>query len=726
MASGPETSSPSCPLLRPLSVALAAILTAAFLAGTLTALLDLHFAAGRSRDLLLAVFLDQGAALLLGALLFPLLRGWEHAASLGGLFCNLRGRAEARLGRITWFFLFLTGAMAILPFPLFFMLHRISGAIDDETTRGLFVAAGSAGACAASLGLAWAFAASAAPFLRQRFPRGPHPVTFYCLAFPLPWLALPMLLLLARPQDFAALGPALLFALTLLLLPPLFRTLGLLPARPLKALAAVLLLAFLGTGTLGALGLAHSPRVTESSLLASRAYKVLKGALDWDRDGFIAPFEGLDCDGNDPKVNAFAYDKPGNRRDENCDGRDSRKAAGLAWKPRSPYHPDDARPWNVLFIMADTLRADHLGFQGYGKPTSPNLDALAAESLVFSRHYTSSPTTAFALATMFTGLYPTQVRWEPTAAKKDFAIHPGQPMLQDFLSKAGYNTAAIVDAWIYAHMLGLEARFDDYRTLYPPSQWKLKARNSTPISVSKALDYLEDADEAIPFFLFLHLEEPHEPYVSHGAPANGFGRGALGRYDSDIRWMDHHLNRLFEHLRARGLLENTVIVFTSDHGEEFGEHGMTHHAHQLYEESVRVPLFIRIPGVPGKQIDAATSHVDLLPTLLDLTGTPDDGRILHGTSLLRVADQPSVVAGRPVFLTLANRKALPSRDLAGVLMDNLKLLRNLESGTSRFFNLTLDPKEKRGRATSKWDPQSKLSGALEEFLSTKDPSWGYH
>ncbi len=726
MAPRPEAHPPACPLLRPLSAALAAVFTAALLAGTLTALLDLHFADGRPRDLLFAVVLNQGLALCLGALLFPLLRAWDHAAALGGPFCRLRDRLETRLGRLSWFFLALTGAMAFAPFPLFFLLQMVSGAIEDEFTRGLFVAAGSAGACAAALALAWAFAANTAPFLAQRFPPGPHPMTFYTLAFPLPWLVLPLLLLLARPDAFAALGPPLLFTLTLLLLAPLLRICGLLPQGPLKGLAASLLLAFLAAATLAALGPGYSTRITEDSLLAGRAYHGLKAALDRDQDGFIEAFEGLDCDGSNRQINAFAFDTPGNGVDENCDGRDSRSSPLLNWKPRVPYREAEARPWNIIFIMADTLRADHLGFMGYSKPTSPNLDALAAESLVFRRHYTSSPTTAFALATMFTGWYPTQVRWEATDAPKDFAIHPSQPMLQDFLSKAGYNTAAIVDAWIYAHMLGLEARFDDYHALYPPSQWRTKARNSTPISVAKALDYLDGVDEATPFFLFLHLEEPHEPYVSHGPPADGFGRHTVGRYDSDIRWMDHHLDRLIAQLRTSGLLESTVIVFTSDHGEEFGEHGMTHHAHQLYEESVQVPLFIRIPGVPPQQLEAITSHVDLLPTLLDLTGTADDGGVLHGTSLLRVADQPSVVAGRPVFLVLANRKTMPPRDLAGVLTDNLKLLRNLGSGSSRFFNLTLDPKELRGRATSKWDPQSRLSTALEEFLSTKDPSWDYH
>lgn len=717
----------TCPGPEPALLSLSLLLGAALLAGAVLLPLQLLMSGeALSSGPATVLFLDLIPATLAALLLLPFRRLWVRAAAPGAELCRHRAGIERTLGRVTWFFVFFAGAMAVVPFPLFSVMYIFGPDVPDQVTGGLLLGAGAVFATAFSVALAYLLASGFAPVARRLSPAGPGFISVYALCFPLPWVLLPVLLAAVLPEALGGVSGLLLAGLLLVLLPLCFALLRHFPQRLVHLMAGLGVVVLLSLGVANASGRMFSGQAAAAVPLADRIYPALKALTDLDGDGYSRLFEGLDCDEADPRVNFFAFDKPGNGIDENCDGQDANRKGLLSWAPRTAYKPENARPYNVIFIMADTLRADHLGFMGYSRNTSPNLDGMAARALLFKRHYATSPSTAFSVASMLSGLYPPQIAWEKPKSAKDFVMAPANRLLTDYLSAAGWFCGAVTDAWINAHMVGLGEHFDSFKPLYPRKKWKTAAKNASPGAVTRAMQFIEARENRSPFFLFLHMEEPHEPYIAHGPPADGFGEAAIDRYDSDIRWMDHWLGIFFSYLEGRGLMDNTVIVFTSDHGEEFGEHRKYFHNHQLFQESIHVPMFVRIPGMPGKEVSTESSHVDILPTMLDVLGVPSDGKLINGVSLLRLADGNVRPGKRPVFSLVFNRSKSPDIRQVAAIRKNLKVIMNLNTGRSRYYNLLTDPAEQRAKDTFKAAGPLQLQNAMEEFLSTAHPSWSYY
>lgn len=326
-------------------------------------------------------------------------------------------------------------------------------------------------------------------------------------------------------------------------------------------------------------------------------------------------------------------------------GRDRRRWRALlaAAVLATACTPERATRPDIVLIVADTLRADHLGFHGYRRPTSPTIDRFASENLWFRRAISPAPWTSPSIASLFTALYPTAhgvVRDAVGNAIPTDALPEALPTLAERLRDAGYDTIAVeANGWItrkrgYAQGFDVFARADG---------------RSGPALSALALRQLDQrADRGRPVFLYLQYMDPHTPndppaelldLVHPQGAARKPATNALAemvdlvaRYDADVRMLDAGVAALFDGLRERGSYEDAVIAFTSDHGEQFYEHGEYGHGHGLHGEEVHVPLVLKAPGQRGV-VEDVVSVLDLGPTLLELAGA-EPFEHAQGVSLL--------------------------------------------------------------------------------------------
>ena len=314
--------------------------------------------------------------------------------------------------------------------------------------------------------------------------------------------------------------------------------------------------------------------------------------------------------------------------------------AALAASSCSPAPADD--PPHVLFILVDTLRADHTGIGGYARDTTPGLDVLAREGTVFENHFANAPWTKPSVASILTGLLPPThgCQWgdfkQVREGKVDL-LAEGFTTLPEVLREHGWSTAAFMTNQTITPRLGFDQGFDKFSMLSGSLVFDRQATEAA----AALLDQAEG-----PTFVWCHLMAPHNYERPRDRPAsfesehrtpiedsdpNGamirelydlrFREEAVDAYDETVLYIDELVTRLVTGVRERH--PNTLIVFTSDHGEEFGEHGGYLHNRTLFNELLRVPLVMWGPGVPrGRRVTELTDSVDLFPTVLELLGLP--------------------------------------------------------------------------------------------------------
>jgi len=355
-----------------------------------------------------------------------------------------------------------------------------------------------------------------------------------------------------------------------------------------------------------------------------------------------------------------------------------------------------AEPRSVFFVMIDTLRADHLGCYGYERDTSPTLDRLAARGILFERFTSVAPWTNPAIVTLFTGLHPRAVM--PPEPHRDAIARPlpaALDTLAERLREAGLATVALVDHPGLSPRLAFDQGFDVFVRLYAragaepggsPEDWTTTPKETVVEAVDRALTAVGER----PFFLYLHLVYPHQPYRApepwrdHFGPVvppdwvfwdEGFRAELVNAYDGEIRFTDAVLEEALDVLDRRGRADDAWIVVTSDHGEAFWEHGLVEHGHSLYDELLRVPLVLVPPGgLPApRRIPQPASSVDLLPTVLDLAGAPPPEDV-DGASLLRFARGEAEDAGW-IFAANPHRRDV---EATAVLRGDWKLVRNTD------------------------------------------------
>ncbi len=380
-------------------------------------------------------------------------------------------------------------------------------------------------------------------------------------------------------------------------------------------------------------------------------------------------------------------------------------AAPRLYRPRA-----GAKRRVLLWISQDTLRADHLGAYGYARATSPGFDRMARDWVVFERAASTCSWTLPSLASQLTSRYPTY----HGAVLHNLPIADSSPALFEALSRQGFTVLGVTANDLLDPTHGLARGFDALRFL-----------DGRAADVSRLLESSLDEWGGGDLALFVHYMDPHAPYTPPGAFEKLFDTGYRGRplhtdfealsriedpaevervrslYDGEIAYTDREIDALVRALSARGLLQDAVVAYTADHGEELRDHGSWHHGGTLHEEVIHVPFAVRAPGVKGARVDQVVSLLDLAPTLLELLDVPApaafQGRSLAG--VMRGAALPDA----PVYAETALTKQ--RHHLVSVREGRYKYVVEVPPGrdpeprilAERFYDLEQDPRETASR-----------------------------
>ncbi len=378
---------------------------------------------------------------------------------------------------------------------------------------------------------------------------------------------------------------------------------------------------------------------------------------------------------------------------------------------------------NVILVIVDTMRADHLGCYGYGRGVSPTIDSLAAEGTLFASCQAQSPWTLPSHASIWTGLTPVEHRTGLFGGSL-YGLDVALPTFATVLGENGYVTLGFVNVGFLAHGFGFANGFDHYSV-------NTAGHGRAGETVDEVLEWFtQNVGNPAPKLLVIHLYDVHAPYeppapfdtmfspvgVEGGinwssdtlrnlqvsmapdewnrlisqdtlaASIMGERDHMVDMYDGEIAWVDSELGRLFAGLREMGVTDGALVMITADHGEEFVEHGFYGHGHSLFQEQLHVPLIVSGPGIPRGAVEAAAvSQTDIMPTILLFAGiTPPQG--VSGLDLLG-----SLPADRRVFSSNINTQN--EQTMASVLRGTSKGILDFGSNTGMSFELSSDPLE---------------------------------
>lgn len=394
---------------------------------------------------------------------------------------------------------------------------------------------------------------------------------------------------------------------------------------------------------------------------------------------------------------------------------------------------------NLIFILVDTLRADHLPIYGYARDTSPNLTRLAGASLLLLDARSQASCTFPSVNSMLTSRSPSEFLGQPDGR---IGLPAGIPALAEILQAHGFRTAAVSASPIVraspGHFNphgGFGRGFD---TFEEGCVWK-----GADCVTDQALPHL--ARDGRPLFLYLHYLDPHGPYApppAHrrrfalGRPEKAFVRNGdplpiarwlyekgpdpgvtaadlaflAALYDEKIAFFDAQLGRLLDRLRAGGWLDDSLVLLAADHGEEFLEHGDIKHCRNLFDSTIRTPLVLRVPGAAPRRVDDAVENLDIVPTVLDLLGVPGGGAAagFEGRSL-----RP-LVEGRPLP---RGRQWAAQGALRSVSDGRFKLIEDLAAHRAALYDLTADPGETRDVLAAHRRDAQRLHAQLAAWLA---------
>jgi arylsulfatase len=378
------------------------------------------------------------------------------------------------------------------------------------------------------------------------------------------------------------------------------------------------------------------------------------------------------------------------------------------------------RGTNVILIVLDAAGASHFSCYGYSRPTTPQIDAIAAQGVLFERAYTTAVYTLAAMSSLWTSRPPE----ECSSPRLGLLPAPGgPPTLTQRLSARGIHSAGFVANARAGQAYGFQRGFSEFHEVLTAGIGRAQA-------LREAVERWLRSGPPMPFFLYVHFREPHFPYdppapfagrfgAAAALPAairgdqawiDAFNSGAASRsadrldrlvaaYDANLAYADSELGELRRVLEAQGLWERSVLIVTADHGEALGEHGFIGHNKQVHEESAHIPLLIRFPGngVPrGVRVKALTDLLDLAPTIAEIfgleAGEAEPGPAVAGTSLLSLA---AGGAGRGFVVT---GSATGERPTYALRDGRFTLIRSLRQSHDRLFDAVADPLEKRNLA----------------------------
>ncbi|RLE93922.1 MAG: sulfatase [Thermoprotei archaeon] len=422
---------------------------------------------------------------------------------------------------------------------------------------------------------------------------------------------------------------------------------------------------------------------------------------------------------------------------------------------------------HVLLIAIDTLRADHLSCYGYKVKTSPFIDKIASEGAIFEYAYAPAIPTHPGYTTMLTGVHP--LHHKIVCHAGSIFLSKNIPLVSELLKRKSYITAAADNLAI---MKGGEWFIRGYDYYFATGGIVVISKGikiSGEIVLKKTLEFLDMWSSKLKdkkFFLFVHFWDPHAPYyppedlvkkIFKGDPSQGdlkervektvWGRhllkGWLGKliekgsrnpdyiealYDAEILYTDDKVKKIYEKLEELGILDDTIIIITADHGESMGEHNIFYDHHGLYEWDVRIPLIVRYPEkVPkGTKVKAFVQHTDIVPTILDVVSC-SFGEHIYGKSLIRLIE--GEWSGYDKVLLMENTRMTKR----AIRTERWKLIETLRpdpygrpAGYLELFDLEKDPLEQNNLAYEDRDTALRLLGELEEawrklLKGTEDP-----
>lgn len=392
---------------------------------------------------------------------------------------------------------------------------------------------------------------------------------------------------------------------------------------------------------------------------------------------------------------------------------------------------------NVILISIDTLRADHLSAYGYKKNTSPNLVKFVEGATVFQNFYSTAPWTLPAHASMFASDLPGNLKVESIYDK----IPSSTLTIAEILKNKGYKTHGFDSDSYVSPNWNFHQGFDSYYVKDSD-----KTTGSDVDSIFSQAQKVLDQNKNNKFFLFIHTMEVHDPYCPPKSYAevfknnykgklscidwrviNGVNDGSLmlssddlerfkSLYDGEIAYTDYYLGLLFNQIKKLGLEKKTIVIITSDHGEEFGERGTWgKHTSTLYNELMKIPLIIKAPNLQSGKDSRLHSLIDVAPTILDLLGIKKPKSFsgqsildekknkvvffeLGDTKMAKVFDSMSNFESLPVIQTSERKIFTPSREKVGLIADEWKLVRTFNPPMLELFNLLSDPLEKNNLA----------------------------
>jgi arylsulfatase A-like enzyme len=403
-------------------------------------------------------------------------------------------------------------------------------------------------------------------------------------------------------------------------------------------------------------------------------------------------------------------------------------------------------PRAIVLVTIDTLRADHLGAYGYGRPTSPFLDRLAREGVLFENAFASSSMTAACHASLFTGLHPPQHGVRLNDEGFSSASHRRFRTLAETLAGAGYTTGA------FSAVGFLNSIAQGFETVDAGSGDYLRYRQADAV-IDRALAWLGKRKRDERFFLWVHLFDVHPPRraPTHGtsrllfgsaAAAEQFAREAVERrgvtpgayptpaalalsyaqYDTEIAFVDQELGRLFERMGAMHLNERAVWIVTADHGEGLGNHDWLDHVRFLYNEAVRVPLIIYAEERwEERRVRDLVRHVDVMPTLLTLLGLPFEqpGFTTVGRSLLPLLEGGKMVPAMSFSLRRpwgSDHREWERGEVFALQDLDWKYIAHTD-GKDEFFDLRSDPLELRNLVEAPSPVRDRLSDMAREVFA---------
>ncbi len=403
-----------------------------------------------------------------------------------------------------------------------------------------------------------------------------------------------------------------------------------------------------------------------------------------------------------------------------------------------PARPEEEAGPSVLLIIVDALRPDHLGCYGYARPTSPVIDSLSTQGVLFETAIAQAPWTKGSLSSMFTSLYPFQhgaTNWAAVLADS-FVTLP------EILRRNGYRTLSVIN------MVGMAGRFGVLQGFDSVSAGDKYERNAVQ-TTDDAVDLLRDA--SLPFFMVVHYYDVHAPYrpplkyvdkVASRPDLNRYISSGSGRqiapedtehrmllsYDGCIRYVDESVGRLLRFLGDAGTGDHTIIILTADHGEALGEHGVYGHGAEAYDDAIKVPLIIKLASRHPKprRVSAQVRHVDLLPTILELCRI-EDVVSREGVSLLSLIETgkrgPRHGGFFPDFMAFTDctNRGVPGK--MALRTQGWKLVTDPVTSLFELYDLKEDPGESRNIWGLDVAVGDSLLRLLQNIPSVSTPGW---